>query len=120
MSVRRALLAAVLAVAIPGCQAEMGKRLAANAELRTSVLDAMAADPGLAAAAVDRMVTSDSTRAVVVERLFADAEGARAAMLAIARDPQRFDGVVALAVQDTAMRQHALTLFRGMEMAEGR
>lgn len=113
---RTVLAIALLAAAMVGCAGGVTRRMASDAVLRGHIQEAIAADRTMAAE-MEKLMASDSTRSVAVERAFANPDGAREIMLAVARDRERFDGVLALAVQDTAMRDHALTLFRGMEMA---
>jgi len=44
-------------------------------------------------------------------------EARQALLVDVARDRVLLDGVIQFAVQDTAMRGHILTLFKGMQMA---
>ena len=43
--------------------------------------------------------------------------GAQAVMEAVAKDQTMMDGALNLAMQDPAMKEHVMTLFKGMRMA---
>lgn len=106
-----ALLAATLAA---GCARDMKSRLDNDPEFRGEIHAAHRAHPELAAAMMDNLLASDTSRAVVFERLMAQGDARQQLMLQIARDRTMMDGVVHLAVQDSATRFHLLTLVRGI------
>ena len=54
------------------------------------------------------------------ERVLGSGEARQALLVSVARDPMLLDGVIQFAVQDSAMRTHMLTLFKGMQMAGAR
>jgi hypothetical protein len=112
-------LLATLALAA-GCAVDVPRLMTQDADLQARVMEVVANDSTLARRMVERLLAGDSTRPLVVEGVLQEGESARLAMLAIARDRTRLDGVLSLAVQDTAMKGHVLTLFRGMQMAGAR
>ena len=57
---------------------------------------------------------------VVVDRVLGNGTVVQDLMTKIAQDRTIMDGVLNLAVQDTAMRSHILALFTGMKMMNGR
>lgn len=107
-------LAAVLAA---GCSGDMSKQLVSDPNLQTTVMDLIAGNGGMAGQMTDKLLASDSTRTMLVEKLLANGDAAQDVMLAVARNSAMLDGVIGLAVQDPAMKDHVLTLLKGIEMA---
>lgn len=112
------LMGAIAAAALVAGCSDMKSRLTAQGEFGTQVMDAFRSDGALAARMTDNLLASDSTRAIVIERLFANGDAAQQIMLAIARDRTMLDGVIALAVQDSGTRGHLLTLLKGIEIGD--
>jgi hypothetical protein len=111
------LVAAVCAVLALGCAGDVGKQVMASPELQAKVMDMISADPAVAGGMVDRLLGSDSTRAVVIEKLVGSAGGAQAVMDVVGRNQTLIDGALNIAMQDPAMKEHVMTLFKGMRMA---
>ena len=105
------------AIAAVGCSGDMARQLASNEQLRTQVFDALAGDPKLAMAAVDRLVQSDTLRATVVEHLLSQDDVAKQVLVRIGTTPEALDMVVGIAAKDSTLRDHLVTLVRGIEMA---
>jgi hypothetical protein len=99
-----------------GCGGDVSSMLSGNAAVRDKVMTAIAANSTMAGAMTDRLLGTDSTQAIVLDRLFANGGAVQAMLVRVARNATMVDGVVNLAVQDTAMKTHVLTLVRGMEM----
>ncbi len=112
-----ALVAAVCAVLALGCAGDVGKQVMASPELQAKVMDMISASPSTAGGMVDRLLSSDSTRALVIEKLVSSAGGAQAVMEVVAGNQTLMDGALNIAMQDPAMKEHVMTLFRGMRMA---
>lgn len=100
-----------------GCAGDVAQQVMASPDLQAKILDMVSADPEAAGGMVDRLLGSDSTRALVVEKLVSSAGGARAVMEAVAKNTTLLDGAINMAVQDPATRQHVLTLVKGINMA---
>jgi hypothetical protein len=111
------VLAAACCFLALGCAGDLGKQVMANTEMQARVMDMIAGSQETAAAMADRLVANDTTRAVVIEKLIANPTGSQAVMEAVARNETVLDGALNLAMQDPAMREHVLTLFKGMRMA---
>ena len=111
------LLALTCGVLALGCAGDVGKQVMGSPELQGRIMDMIAANPATAGAMTDRLLASDSTRTELIARLVANAGGAQGVMAAVAKDPTLLDGALNLAMQDAAMKQHVLTLFKGMQMA---
>jgi hypothetical protein len=107
--------AVVVLLAIPGCGPSA---MVNNADSRAKLADALVANPGATAVVVDRLVSSDTTRSIVIDRVLANGEARQELMLKAARDRTMLEGMLNVAVQDTAMRAHVMTLVRGMQMME--
>jgi len=112
---RTAGIAVVAGALVMGCAGDVSKRLVSDAAFQASVMEAIAANPDLAGTMVDRLLAGES-RALVMERVLANSGTVQELMTKVAQDQSILDGVINLAVQDTAMRAHVLTLFKGMQM----
>jgi len=112
------LLVAVAALSLPlsGC-GEAVKRMLADPESRAKILDAIVADSTLTRETADRLLGSETTRALLFERVLANGQTRQALVVDVARDQMLLDGVIQFAVQDSSTRRHILTLFKGMQMA---
>ena len=112
---RMAGIAALTGALAMGCSGDVSKRLVSDPAFQASVMEAIAANPDLATAMVDRMLAGE-TRELVMERVLASSGAVQGLMTKVAQDQTILDGVINLAVQDSAMRAHVLTLFKGMQM----
>jgi hypothetical protein len=114
----RILLAAVVALslAVMGC-GDPVHRMLADPALRSKLFEAIGADSTLTRELSDRLLAEDGSRSLLFERLLGMGEARQALLVDVARDRVLLDGVIQFAVQDTAMRGHILTLFKGMQMA---
>lgn len=111
------VLSCLLALAAAGCSGDMSKQIVSNEALRNKVMDAFASNRDLALQVVDRVIASDSLRAAVVDHLLHNDEVAKQVIARIGTTSDAFDLVMAVAVRDSAMREHVLTLTRGIAMA---
>ncbi len=111
------LVAAACALLVLGCAGDLGKQIMGNTELQAKVMDMIAGSQATATSMADRLIAGDSTRSVVIERLLASPAGSQAVMAAVAKNATILDGTLNAAMQDPAMKDHVLTLFRGMRMA---
>lgn len=111
-----ALSATLLAA---GCARDMRTRLASDQGLATEVMNAYRSDGELAGRMVDHLLGSDTTRAVVIDRMLANGQAAQLLMMRTAQDRDQLNGVIALAVQDSAMKDHVIALLKGIEMGRG-
>jgi hypothetical protein len=109
-------LVMLLGLAGSGC-GDPVHRMLANPTSRAKLLQAVAADSTWTREAADRLLAEDPSRSLVFERLMGMGEARQALLIEVARDRVLLDGVIQFAVQDTAMRGHILTLFKGMQMA---
>lgn len=102
-------------LALAGC-GDPVDRLVADEALRTRLWETVAARPDLQGQIVDRLLGADSTRSALVDRMMASGGARQAVLMRVATDRSLMEATVHFAVQDTAMRGHLMTLFRGMEM----
>jgi hypothetical protein len=107
--------AAALATALAGC-GDAIHRMVANQTTRTQLLDQIAADTSLTAATVDRLMASDPSRSVVIRRFLDNGEARQALLARVGQDRTFVDGMIHYAAQDSGMREHVMTLVRGMQM----
>lgn len=101
---------------VAGCAGDIGKQLVADPATQTRVMDAIAGNSDLAGKVVDRLLAG-STRPMVLRKVLANDESAGQILNAVAHNPNALDMVLASAVQDSMMRTHVMTLFKGMQMA---
>jgi hypothetical protein len=107
------------AALVAGCGGDVAARLKSDVAFQTQVMGAFAGNPELAGKMVDLLLAGD-TRTVVVDRVLGNGAVVQDMMTKIAQDRTILDGVLNLAVQDTAMRSHILALFTGMKMMHER
>jgi len=108
-------IAVVSGALIAGCAGDIAKRLVSDAAFQSQVMGAIGANPELAGKMVDQLLAGD-TRDLVTDRVLANGPVVQGLMTKIAQDRTILDGVLNLAVQDTAMKSHILALFTGMKM----
>jgi len=102
-----------------GCGGDIVKQMMTNAEAKAKVMDAIVADQATAGEMIDKLINTEGTRGMVLEKLMANGEMVQGIMGRIARDQTMVDGVLNMAVQDSMMREHIVTLFKGMQMSRG-
>src|SRR5687767_12794684 len=112
MRVQRSWRELVVALAlVSGCAVDVPRLMRQDPDMQTRVMDVVVTDSTLARRMMERLLANEPTRRMLVEQVLQDGESARLTMLEIARDRTRLDGVLGLAVQDTAMKQHVLAVF---------
>lgn len=110
-----AILVTALAAALTGC-GDAIHRMVTNQTTRTQILEQIAADTSLTAATVDRLMASEPSRSVVVQRFLDNGEARQALLARVGMDRTFVDGMIQYAAQDSGMREHLMTLVRGMQM----
>jgi hypothetical protein len=100
-----------------GCGGDLSRQVLANPEQQDQVMTLIASSSATAGAMMDHLLGSDTARAVVIDKALGNAEAAQSLMVAMARDPTTIEGVLNLAMQDSSMRHHVRTLFKGMQIA---
>jgi len=110
-------IAMAVALFLFGCGGDIGTMIEKNRAMRDQIMTAIAKNPEMAGAMTDQLLASDSTRTLVIDRLMANGGARQAIMASIGHDQTMIDGVIAFAVQDSAMKAHVLTLLKGVEMA---
>ena len=112
-----------LALAAPallglGCAGDVARQAMGDPAVRARVMDMIGADREAAGSMLDRLLDSDSTRAMVVERLVGDPGGARVVMEAVAKNRSLLTGTMDIAAQDSAMRMIVLIMADGISIEE--
>lgn len=118
MTRARMLAALSLCALLSGC-GDPVERMLASGDSRTLLWNRVAANRDLAGQVVDRLLAADSTRSGMLDRLMANGEARQAMLARVATDRTLMDGAIHFAVQDSSMRDHLMTLFKGMEMGAG-
>ena len=98
-----------------GCGGDVAQQLVRNPEYQGEVMAAMVGNDELAGKMLDQLI-SGPTRGLVLTKVLGTAELVQGLMTRMAQDRTMLDGVLNLAVQDTAMRSHVMALFKGMQM----
>jgi len=116
---RRALMMAVAvvgAVLVFGCGGDLGKVMTTNAEVKDKIMGTIAANSDLAGQMVDKLLGGDTTRTLVLDHLMGNGGAVQEIMARMAKDPTMVDGILNVAVQDSSMHNHVMTLLKGMQM----
>src|SRR5205809_7434389 len=108
-------LVAALAATASGC-GDAIHRMLSNQTTRTQLLEQIAADTSLTGATMDRLLGAEPSRSVVVRRFLENGEARQALLARVGMDRTFVDGMIHFAVQDSGMRDHVMTLVRGMQM----
>jgi hypothetical protein len=122
MKARNVMLVAAAATAfgMAGCGSDVASQLQSNEQLRTQVLDTLASHRDLALKAVDRLMATDSLRSAVVDQVLRNEEGAKQVLVRIGTNPDAVDIVLGVAMKDSTVRGHVMTLLKGMQLADRR
>lgn len=109
----------VVASALLGlaCAGDVAKQVMGDPAMQVRIMDMISANQESAGGMVDRLLAADSTRAMMIEKLVSSAGGAQAVMEVVAKNQTMIDGAINIAVQDPAMREHVMTLVKGINMA---
>ena len=100
-----------------GCAGDVAQQVMGDPAMQGKIMDMISANPETAGGMADRLLGADSTRAMVIEKLVSSAGGAQAVMEVVAKNQTLIDGAINIAVRDPAMREHVLTLVKGINMA---
>ena len=111
------LAAAATMFGVAGCGGDIAQQIVSNEQLRTQVLDVLASHKDLALKAVDKFMANDSIRTAVVDEMLNNENGAKQVLVRVGTNPQALDMVLGVAVRDSVMRGHVMTLLKGVEMA---
>lgn len=115
----KTMLIALTAVALSvGCTGDLAKQIATNTPLRDQVMGAIAGNPEVAMQAVDRFLGDENLRGQLIDRVMANPEMVQGVIQKLATSSDLVDQVVGAAVKDPAMKDHLVTLLKGMTMAE--
>ena len=119
-SLRPVLMLLTLALTLAGCagNADLGKQIASNQQMRDQAMTAIAGNAELAVAMQQKLLANDSLRTRVVDTMLQDANASQYVLYRIATNQAAMDLVLRGAIADSSMRQHVLTLMKGVEMAQ--
>ena len=113
--VARVVIACSLLV-LPGC-GDMIQTIMRSPESQAKVMDLIGGDAEMAGRMTDKLLSAEGSRRALIDHLMGNGEAMQTLMARVARDPTALDAVIGLAVQDSTMREHVMTLFKGMQMA---
>ncbi len=101
-----------------GCGGDVAKMLASNPDLRGKIMQTISTNPAMTGQMMDQLLgnASDSIRTVVMDKLMGNGAAVQSMMASVAKDQTMLDGVINLAVQDSMMREHVMTLIKGIQM----
>lgn len=119
-SMLRKLSLIAVALTFAGCagNADLGKQIATNQQMRDQAMNAIAGNADLAVLMQQKLLANDSLRTRVVDTVLQDANASQYVLYRIATNQAAMDLVLRGAVADSSMREHVLTLMKGVEMAQ--
>ena len=119
-SMLRKLSLIAVALTFAGCagNADLGKQIATNQQMRDQAMNAIADNADLAVLMQQKLLANDSLRTRVVDTVLQDANASQYVLYRIATNQAAMDLVLRGAVADSSMREHVLTLMKGVEMAQ--
>lgn len=123
MRMSRLVWSAVAGLALSAVVAGCGnpvETVVNNDEMRVQMMEKITGDPAMAADVVQRLLGSEESQRIVIDQVMSHSDAMQAMMMRMAQDETTVDGIINVAVQDSSMRRHVMTLFRGMQMAEAR
>lgn len=103
-----------------GCSGDMVKSVLANGEMKSKLMDAIAGDPAVSGEVLDKLLSGEGTREIVLEKVLGNGDMMQSLMGRIAKDQTMVDGILNLAVQDSTMKSHVMSVFQGMQMMAGK
>ncbi len=112
------LIAAALTFAGCAPNADLGKQIAMNQQTREQAMNAIASNADLAVVMQQKLLANDSLRTRVVDTVLQDADASQYVLFRIATNQAAMDLVLRGAMADSSMRQHVLTLMKGVEMGQ--
>jgi hypothetical protein len=113
-----ALAALVMILAIAGCGSPVDQVVKSD-DLRGQMMEKITGDPAMAVDVLQRLLGSEESQGIVLDQVMGNSDALQALMARMAKDQTMVDGILNVAVQDSAMRVHVMTLFQGMQMAGG-
>ena len=113
----RAALGAALCLLAASCAMDVPHMMKTDANLQDQVMATIVADSALAGKMAAQLLTVGPTRDSMLDQVMSNGDAAQQVMMMVAKDRTRLDAVLGLAVQDSTMKQHVLTLLKGMQMA---
>lgn len=114
---RMVFVAALALFVTAGCSMDVAKQMVSNEQVRTQVLDAIVANKDLTGQLMAKFMGNDSTRVQFVDALLQNEEVAKQVIVRVGTNPNAVDMVLGVAVQDSAMRSHVVTLIKGIDLA---
>lgn len=112
------LAAAVLALAGCAGKADLGKQITTNEQMRDQAMTAIAGNIDLAVVMQQKLLANDSLRTRIVDTVLQDADASQYVLYRIATNQAAMDLVLRGAIADSSMRQHVLSVMKGVEMAQ--
>jgi hypothetical protein len=105
--------------ALSSCASDPGMLVKTNEEARGKIMAAIASDSALVARMADTLLQEGGAREVMIDKMAANGEAMQILMAKLARDPTAIDGIIGLAVPESTMKEHVLTLLKGIEIGHG-
>ena len=100
-----------------GCSGDLTQQVMKDPKVVGQVMDAISTHREMAMGMVDRLSSSDSLRAAVADQMLQNDAMSKHLLDRVAGNPQAIDYVLQTAIQDPRMREHIVSLVKGVEMA---
>ncbi len=113
------LAALALAMAVAGCASPVDQ-VVKNDEMRGQMMDKISGNAAMTVDLMKRLLGSEESQGIVLDQVLSNTDATQSLMLRMAKDQTMVDGILNTAMQDPAMREHLVTLFKGVQMAGGK
>lgn len=101
-----------------GCAGDPVVKMIENPDTQARLIDLMVADTTISQTLAQRLLGSTDSRTMLMDQALADGAFSQELMLRISRDPAFLNGAIGLGMQDPAMKDQLMTLFKGMQMVQ--
>ncbi len=109
----------VTALGLAGCGGgDVAGQLGTNQQLRDQVMGVIAGNADLGVLMEQKLLANDSLRTKVVDAMLQDTNASQYVLYRIATNKAAVDLILQAAVADSAMREHIISVVKGVEMAQ--
>lgn len=112
------LVSGVMLAVLAGCGGDPVAKMVENPDTQARLIDMMVADTTISETFAERLIGATETRTMLMDRALEDGAFSQELMLRIAKDPALMNGIIGLGMQDPAMKDQLMTLFKGMQMVQ--
>jgi len=100
-----------------GCLGDIAQQVVQDPKVADRVMGAIAEHQDVAMGMLDKLVSTDSLRTAAIEHLLQNDAVSQQLLDRVASNPRAVDYVLQSAVRDPQMRDHIISVVKGIEMA---